>query len=203
MEEEKNNPITAPVAVEGDTEEVIDPESVIQGLGIKEGDQAADFGCGAGYYVMMLARQVGEDGKVWGLDLLAPRLEALQGRLKLASILNVELLVVDLEDATALEKALSGVELDWILMSDLLFMIENREALLEVAKKKLKKGGRLVIIDWNEDSGALKESAEFKLVKKEEIKSWAQKVGLAVEREMNFYGQWGLVLKKTGVELTT
>ena len=46
----------------------IDPSAVIAQMDLKQGETIADFGCGTGYFSIPLAQKIGEEGKVYSLD---------------------------------------------------------------------------------------------------------------------------------------
>lgn len=59
-------------------------------LGIVEGQTAMDFGCGNGDYTLILARVVGEHGKVYAVDKNRDRLGELLGRAHGHRLTNIE-----------------------------------------------------------------------------------------------------------------
>jgi ubiquinone/menaquinone biosynthesis C-methylase UbiE len=52
----------------------IKPKEIIdlltQNFFIKQGDKVAEFGCGGGYFTILLAEKVGPNGKVYAIDIL-------------------------------------------------------------------------------------------------------------------------------------
>jgi predicted O-methyltransferase YrrM len=76
--------------------------SLLDQIGIREGDRCVDVGCGGGNVTRELARRVGDQGSVIGLDLDDALLELAAAELTAAGITNVEFRCHDaahLEDA--------------------------------------------------------------------------------------------------------
>jgi protein-L-isoaspartate O-methyltransferase len=57
------------------------PAQLIERSGIKKGMQVLDLGCGSGAFTPFVAREVGEKGKVYALDIQADMLEQLEKKL--------------------------------------------------------------------------------------------------------------------------
>src|SRR5262245_13494080 len=53
---------------------------MLANLGVKRGMTICDMGCGNGFYTLQLAKMVGEDGKVYGVDIQPEMLVFLQQR---------------------------------------------------------------------------------------------------------------------------
>ena len=70
--------------------------------------------------------------------------------------------------------------IDLVLMTNLLFQIEDRKKVLEKGKNVLKNKGKLLVIDWKKDSPlGLKEGR----ISAEEVKKIAKEIGLKLEKE--------------------
>ena len=78
--------------------QLLDPVKILEHLEVRESMMVADFGSGAlGHFVIPAARSVGKDGRVYAVDIQKGMLQALGSRLKLDTILNVELVWGDIE----------------------------------------------------------------------------------------------------------
>ena len=75
----------------------IDPDAIIAQLDIQVGSVAADFGCGPGYFSIPFAKAIGEDGKIYVLDVLPQVLETVIGKAKNSGLTNVIAKRVNLE----------------------------------------------------------------------------------------------------------
>jgi len=63
---------------------------VLQQAGLKEGMKVADFGCGVGVVSRMLARMVGPEGHVTGIDMDAAQLEEASELCSRAGLTNTD-----------------------------------------------------------------------------------------------------------------
>jgi ubiquinone/menaquinone biosynthesis C-methylase UbiE len=167
----------------------LDPEEILKNnLNLKEKMVIADFGCGSGGWVLPLAKN-SPDSKIFAIDLQEEALSALRSKMKLQRVENIELVKADVEKSTRLKNE----SCDLVLMTNLLFEVEKKEEVFKEAKRVLKEGGRILVIDW-------KKEAEFgpeDKVDKEEVKKIAQKLGFFLEKEFeagNYH--WGLIFTK-------
>lgn len=158
-------------------------------LELKRDMAAADFGCGSGEWAVALARIL-EHGKVWGIDLLEEPLSAARSRARVAGLENLEFIRADAEKEIP---QLKPESLDLVLMTNLLFQIDDKAAIFAEAKKVLKSKGKVLVIDWQEKTKLGPE----KKVSPEEVKETAQKTGFELINEFktgNFH--YGLIFAK-------
>jgi ubiquinone/menaquinone biosynthesis C-methylase UbiE len=169
----------------------VTPEKILNQLGLSGGMTAVDLGCGSGGWTIPLAKMLPE-GKVFALDLLKSSLSALESKARIERIFNIQTVVADVEKKTPISQASS----DAVLMTNLLFEVENKKAVLEEGKRILKPGGKILVVDW-------KKSANFgpreRAVLPEEIKKIAQEAGFLVKEEFEAGDyHYGIILEKTG-----
>jgi precorrin-6B methylase 2 len=62
----------------------------LKDIGIKEGQNILDFGCGSGTYTIPAAKIVGEQGRVYALDKDKKVLDKLMQKAKLAGLKNIK-----------------------------------------------------------------------------------------------------------------
>ena len=150
---------------------------------------AVDFGCGSGGWVIPLAKEL-EEGRVLAVDILQEPLSALKAKAKLEKVSNVEIVSADIEKGTEL----FDNSADLVLMTNLLFQCQDRKRVLEEGKRILKKGGKILVVDWEIDSPlGPKEGRVFS----EEIKKISQSLGLKLKREFkasNYH--YGLIFER-------
>jgi len=162
--------------------ELIDAEKLLKGIGIKPGMKIADLGCGLrGYFALHAARLVGSHGLVYGVDVLRSALKGVQSSARLLGITNVKTVWSDLEVFKGTR--IPEESLDLALLINVLFQVRKREEVIKEAKRLIKKGGKILIVDWGKDSsfGPKKEDR----VSPEEIKEIAKKLQLELEREFS------------------
>lgn len=124
----------------------MNPEKILLEIGIEEGTKVADFGSGAGYFTIPLAQVVGDEGKVWAVDVLRSALEIIESKAKIGRLLNIETVRGNLEILGG--SKLKEKSVDLTLLANILFQSQKHSEILEEAKRVLKDDGRLVIIDW-------------------------------------------------------
>ncbi|MDP2663923.1 MAG: class I SAM-dependent methyltransferase [bacterium] len=168
----------------------LNPNEILKKLKLKDDMTAADFGSGSGGWVIPLAKIL-EEGKVYAIDILEEPLSALRARASLEKLSNVEIVQADIEKGA---KLLFDESCNLVLMTNILFQIDNKKAVLEEGKRVLKPGGRILVIDWAKDNPLTK---EIEKVSFEEIEKAARELKLKVEKEFEagLYHK-GLILVK-------
>ena len=123
----------------------LNPEEILDQLELKTDMVAAEFGCGSGGFTIPLAKRL-DEGLVYGLDIQNAPLSALKSRSLLENIVNIRIIRCNLEKPKG--STLTGSSLDLVLIPNVLFQTENKDAIISEAKRVLKKEGKLVVIDW-------------------------------------------------------
>lgn len=167
----------------------LDPKQALNKLKIKKDFIAADFGCGSGGWVLPLARML-EDGKVYAIDLLEEPLSALRSKMKTFNVLNIEPIQADVEK----NSKLFDNSCDLLLMTNLLFQVDDMNKILKEAKRVLKEKGRILIVDWQHDSVLGPENK----ISVSKVKEVAEKIGFNLEKEFEagIY-HWALIFVKS------
>lgn len=174
---------------------LLDSKLILEKAKLSEGMKVADLGCGGhGYFVYPLAHQVGRAGVVYAVDILKVMLENVQRRANIENYPNVKTVWSDVEvfGATKIET----MSLDRVFLINILFQSEKRIMILREAIRMLKKNGKLIIVDWREQSLPFGPDPENR-VKFELLKESAHKLGIELEEEYSA-GQYhnGLIFKK-------
>ncbi len=129
-------------------ETFLQPQRVVAGLGLKAGDQAADFGAGHGYFTIPLARAVGTEGKVYALDIQKHALDVIRAKVQLEHLLNIDYIWADLEAPRG--SRLKDAWCEAVIIANILFQAAEKDALFQEAYRILAAGGRLIVVEWNE-----------------------------------------------------
>ncbi|MEI7480401.1 MAG: methyltransferase domain-containing protein [bacterium] len=171
-----------------------DPQKIIDQLFLTKGQVVIDMGSGTGFYTKAAAKAVGSTGHVYAIDLQIDLLRRLKKEAQASNLENVQIVFADLEKpmSTKVKDSIA----DLVIIANLLFMIKNKEVILAEAKRVLKPGGRLLVVDWQESFGGIGPQFESVIDRKE-----AQKLGEAsgftfnsdIEAGSHHYG---LIFKK-------
>lgn len=124
----------------------LNPAAITSSFGVMPGQRVADFGSGHGYFVIELAKLVGESGRVYAVDVQEAALEAVVGRAQDMGFTNVEPIRANLELPGSTD--LRDISLDAVLVTNLLHLVRDQETVVGEAARVLKIGGKLIIIDW-------------------------------------------------------
>ena len=166
----------------------LNPIEVFNQINLKEDMIAVDFGCGSGGWVIPLARKLNK-GKIYAIDILEEPLSALKGKIEDMKIFNIETMKADVEK----EVLIMDTSVDLVLMTNLLFQTEDKEAVFKEADKILKENGKILIIDWKSDTGF---GPEHRILK-QNILPVAEKIGFVFEKDFDAGTyHYGLVLNK-------
>lgn len=111
-------------------------------MGARRGSVVADIGCHEGYMTVKLADVVASSGRVYAVDVDAPKLELLKQHLATRNITNVTTIKGDYDDP----KLPTG-QLDGVIILDTYHEMEDHDKILAHVHHALKKNGRLVICE--------------------------------------------------------
>lgn len=127
----------------------VDPIKIIKSVGVKAGDNVADFGCGPGYFSIPIAEVIGEEGEVYAFDVLPSALEALKSQSTIRGIDNIKTRRVNLEKQQS--SKLGDESVDWVILKNILFQNKKKKAILKEAYRILRKKGKILVMEWNEN----------------------------------------------------
>jgi arsenite methyltransferase len=120
------------------------PERVIAALALEDGDRVADIGAGGGYFTFRLARAVGPKGTVYAVDIDPDMIGYLRQRASEEKARNVEVV-----QATPADPGLPVGGIDLLFTCDTYHHLDDPVAYFRDARRYLRPGGRVAIIDLN------------------------------------------------------
>jgi predicted methyltransferase len=123
------------------------PAEVFDALEVKPGHRLADIGSGSGYFTFRLAAQVGEDGKVYTVDIDQTAIDKVRQRKEREKLVQVEPILGESDDPRLPD------DLDAVLIVDSYHEFRGYDRMMQAVFRALKPGGRLVIIDGEGPSG--------------------------------------------------
>lgn len=134
--------------VSAEREEMLRPLDVLAAAGVIAGQVMIDLGAGPGLFTLPAARLVGSHGQVYAVDVQPEMLEvcrrraAEQGLSGMVTVLSRES-HIPLPDATA----------DRVLIAFVLHEADEPSALLGEARRLLKPGGEVAVVEWHKTEG--------------------------------------------------
>jgi ubiquinone/menaquinone biosynthesis C-methylase UbiE len=134
------------------------PEQNILHLGLKEGMRVADFGAGTGFYSKAASEKVGYTGKVYAIEVQKDLVKKLESEVKHWGLTNVDCIWGDIERRNGTK--ISDQTMNVVIISNVLFQAEDKLGLIDEAKRILKKGGEILLIDWSDSFGGMGPSNE-------------------------------------------
>jgi ubiquinone/menaquinone biosynthesis C-methylase UbiE len=117
------------------------PDAILQDL--KESMTFADIGCGDGYFTILAAKKVGENGKVCAVDIDPSGIEKLKNKAKAEGLTNINAQVGKAEETVFCRGCV-----DIVFYSMDLHDFNDAEKVLLNAKQMLKPKGWLIDLDW-------------------------------------------------------
>ena len=115
---------------------------------LHSGMNGADFGCGSGYFSVLLANIVGPQGLIYAIDIQEDVLNEAKEFANNFKIKNIRFLKQDLEKNSGLENN----SVDFVFISQVLYQSENPELILKEAYRVLKNNGLLIIYEPKESN---------------------------------------------------
>ena len=168
------------------------PRKIIERSGIKPGMTVLDLGCGSGAFTTLLARVVGEEGKVYAVDIQSGMLRQLER--KLAKAENLDITNVEVKQASAYELPFQDDSLDLVYMVASLQEISDRGKALREARRVLKPDGILAVTEFVPDTDYPLRSTTIKLCQQE---------GFALDGNLGNFWNYTVRFKKPSSGIAT
>jgi ubiquinone/menaquinone biosynthesis C-methylase UbiE len=129
-----------------------DPVKILQNFGLADAMVVADFGAGSGFYSVAAAKMA-PNGKVYAIEVQKDFLPTIKLKAQTEGLKNIECIWGDIEKIGGTK--IGDKVADVVIISNVLFMAENKKKLLEEAHRILKSDGRVLFIDWSDSSSSL------------------------------------------------
>lgn len=162
------------------TGKFLDPQAILDQCDVQSGWMAADFGCGPGYFSLPLAQMV-SNGKVVAFDVLPAALESVESKAKISGIENIEIRRVNLENQNG--TGLGDGEVDFVVVKDMLFQNQKKDAILREAWRILKNDGLILIVEWNENDFSIGPDKSLRIAQ-HTLKEMLKREGFDVQKEV-------------------
>ncbi len=172
----------------------LDPNEILNQLALEKDMIAVDFGCGSGGWVIPLAQKL-EDGIVYAVDVQENALSAMMSKANLQGLSNIKKILADIERGI---KQIESGSCDLVLMTNLLFQIDDKDAVFKEAKRILKASGKVLVIEWDMESafGPMQESR----VSAGRVQEIAEEQDFVLEKKIETSGyHYGLLFIKSNI----
>lgn len=172
----------------------LNPQKALDSLDLRPGMTVADFGCGAGFYSIPLSKYVGDIGKVLAIDIRKEMLELVKSKAKLQHLLNIATIWADLEIPGSTHIRENSV--DAIVISNILFQVENKANVAREAFRILKEGGEIMAVEWDESESPTGPPLKFRLTRRETERVFTE-AGFIFKKEFSAgVHHYGFIFKK-------
>lgn len=171
----------------------VDPEKNLKALGLKEDNVVVDLGAGTGFY-SILASHIVTSGKVYAIEIQKDFVDVIKSKIKTENIQNMEVFWANIEKVGGTK--LADKIADVVILSNVLFQVEDKDKTIEEARRILKNDGQVLLIDWLEDS-SLVNQRKINIISKEKMREMFEKYGFIFIRDIDTgLHHYGMILRK-------
>ncbi|MCA9126532.1 MAG: class I SAM-dependent methyltransferase [Planctomycetales bacterium] len=117
---------------------------ILKAIALEPGMAVADVGAGTGLYMSPLSRSVGENGKVYAIDISPKFVKHLRQRAKDEGLENVDVVFCSDRDVN-----LKPSSVDRVFICDVYHHFEYPESSLKSIYNAMRSGGQLVLVDFH------------------------------------------------------
>jgi ubiquinone/menaquinone biosynthesis C-methylase UbiE len=151
--------------------------STLRQLGIRRGMEVADIGCGTGYLSLPVAEIVGNNGRIYAVDMSGEMLKEVEKKIrgkkyKITPVLSEEN-TIPLKDSSV----------DYCLMAFVLHEVNDRGIFLAEVRRILRNPGIAGIIEWRKVSSPMGPPLEDR-ISRGEMRRVASDAGFKVEKSI-------------------
>jgi ubiquinone/menaquinone biosynthesis C-methylase UbiE len=134
------------------TRDILSAEKVLNAAGLTSGDNFLDAGCGDGFISINASSRVGDDGKVYAVDVYPESIEMVNEEIKKKEIENIEAIVADLTSKIPLDDN----SIDLCVMANVLHgFVENDEVpeVMTEISRVIKPEGAFAVVEFKKMEG--------------------------------------------------
>jgi predicted methyltransferase len=140
---------SAPAAAQNAAQNTADAERVIKALDLRPGATVAELGAGDGGLTVLLAKAVGDAGRIFSNEVNSDRVQQIARAVESAGLKNVTVVTGQARDANLPEHCC-----DAVFMRDVYHHFADPVAMNASIMKALKPGGTLAVLDFGPPPGA-------------------------------------------------
>jgi len=170
------------------------PEKILIQLGISEGQQIADFGCGNGFYAFALARKVGDTGRVYCIDVQNEILQKISKEGSEEGLENIETVWSDIEKERG--STLKPDSIDVVVIANTFFQVDRKPHVAQEASRILRPKGRVLLVEWADSFAGMGPHKDH-IIKKEDALKIFIDAGFTLDSEIDAgEHHYGLIFRK-------
>ena len=124
----------------------LNPKILLKQAEISKHSIVADFGAGTGKNAEILSNLVGEEGKVYLIEIQKDVLGRVKNDFEEKGITNVEYINSDLEQEKG--SKIGDEKVDFVLIASVLFQSLEKENIIKEAVRILRPKGKILIVEW-------------------------------------------------------
>jgi ubiquinone/menaquinone biosynthesis C-methylase UbiE len=151
------------------------PEATLKSVGLRPGMVFMDIGCGYGFFTVPAAQIVGEQGKVYAVDIDASAIDRLKREAAKKGLKNVTATVAAAEETVFCEACA-----DLVFYSTVLHDFRDPAKVLHNAKLMIKSSGTLIDLDWKKKSSVFGPPVRIRF-SEEQASSLIRQAGFTIE----------------------
>ena len=148
---------------------------LVEALKFKDGEVVADIGCGSGYISRKIAKKIGENGIVYGVDIQQEMLDLLAKRMAMFRIANVKPVM-----GATTDPQVPPASCDTMIMVDVYHEFDRPYEMIRGMIAGLKPGGRIVFVEYR------KEDPDVPIKEVHKMSEAQVKKEMAVQPELEF-----------------
>lgn len=157
---------------------------IVEALELAAGARVADVGSGTGLFVEPISAAIKDTGRLFAVDISPKFVEYIKNRVKKRGLKNVEV-ILSRQDSTELSEASVHV----VFLCDTYHHFEFAEKMLASIRRALRKGGQLVVIDFERVPGQSREwVVNHVRAGKEQVKEEIVQAGFVFKEEVKIEG---------------
>jgi len=153
------------------------PDQILDALALRPGQVVCDIGAGTGYFALRAAKRVGDQGRVFAVDVEPRILDVLRTHIEKTGVRNVTPVL-----AVAADPLLPPRTCDLVLIVDAYHHFPDRPHYLARLTALLRPGGRLANVDWHKQKSGFGPPPEHRIAR-EDFLADAAKAGLRLVAE--------------------
>jgi len=173
-----------------------DPIKIVEQLEFFPGQHLADLGSGNGNYTFACAEKLKGDSnsRIFAVDVQKNLLERILKESQEKKLDSVRIIWGDIEEE--LGSRLNHDSIDFVLITNTLFQVKHKKGLLNEAKRIVKKGGLIALVDWSDSFGNIGPHPE-EVISEQTARLLCEEVGLVFERKINTgEHHYGFIVRK-------